>query len=157
MVEVHLRPINQDNFMDCLRLEVEATQAAFVASNAQSLAEAYVNPNLTPLGVYDVAARGFEHSPPVPMVGFTMYEVAAGVGFILRLMVDKQYQGRGYGGATMREVIRRLRLLPQVEIVATSHRHDNQAAAALYKGLGFVAWDIAYAQSHETETFLRLP
>jgi diamine N-acetyltransferase len=40
------------------------------------------------------------------------------------------------------EVIRRLRLEPEVEMVVTSHRHDNAVVAALFRSLGFVAWEL---------------
>ena len=61
-----------------------------------------------------------------------MYEVVAGVGFILRLMIDRDAQGQGYGRSTVIEVMRRLRLSPEVELIATSHRRENVAAARLY-------------------------
>jgi len=92
----------------------------------------------------------------LPMVGFTMYEVTAGVGFILRLMIDRRYQRQGHGRAAMVEVIRRPRLYPEVELIATSHRRGNEAAAQLYRGLGFVDWDIEWAKENEEEVFLRL-
>jgi len=53
------------------------------------------------------------------MVGFTMYELSAGVGFIRRLMIDQRFQRKGYGRAAMLEVIRRLTLHPEVEMIAT--------------------------------------
>ena len=31
------------------------------------------------------------------MIGFTMYEVVAGVGFIHRLMIDRSHQRQGSG------------------------------------------------------------
>jgi diamine N-acetyltransferase len=154
---VHLRPVTADNLAECLALRVADAQAAFVASNAKSLAEAYVNPTLVPLAVYGAAARGWEKDPPASMVGFTMYELAAGVGFILRLMIDQGHQGKGYGRAAMVEVIRRLRLHPEVEMIATSHSRGNEAAAALYRGLGFVDWDIGYARVNPNEVYLMLP
>ena len=157
MAIAHLRPITKDNIGECLRLELAPSQSGLVASNAVSLAEAYVNPNLTPLGVYDIAAQGYDHSLPVPMIGFVMYEIVAGVGFIQRLMIDQTCQRQGYGRAVMQEVTRRLRLNPQVEMIATSHLRENEMAAKFYSSLGFVAWNIAWAQAHETETFLRLP
>ena len=156
MTEVHLRPVMLTNYRECLRLRVATAQEEYVASNAQSLAEAYVNPTLVPLAIYDVAARGYE-DPPVPMVGFTMYELAAGVGFITRLMIGMEFQGKGYGRAAMQEVIRRLWLCPTVEIVATSHRRGNEGAAKLYADLGFVPWDVGYATPDNEEVFLRLP
>jgi diamine N-acetyltransferase len=144
-----------ENFDECIQLAVDQAQLELVASNVKSLAEAWVNPNLFPLAIYDAMVAGYE-KPQVPMVGFTMYEVTAGVGFILRLMIDRRYQRQGYGRAATVEVIRRLKLHPEVELIATSHRRYNQAAARLYRGLGFVDWEIEWARENEEEVFLRL-
>lgn len=157
MVQVHLRPITKDNLAACLALHVGDDQKQFVADNAQSLAQAYVGDTLVPLGIYPAAARGWADDVPVPMVGFTMYELEAGIGFIMRLMIDRDHQGRGYGRMAMIEVIRRLLLHPEVEAIATSYRHDNAAAARLYATLGFVPWDIPWAQNQDVERYLILP
>ena len=155
MAKVHLHRVTQDNFRECLNLRVTESQQSLIASTTQSLAEAYVNPNLFPLAVYDAKACGYEQ-PEVPMIGFTMYEIVAGVGFIMRLMIDEKYQRQGYGRATIIEVIRRLKLYPDVEIIATSHLKENKIAAKLYQSLGFQPWDISYALSHPTEVYLKL-
>ena len=155
MVDVHLRPVTLDNYKEYLGLRVGASQEGLVASNAQSLAEAKVNAALVPLAIYDGAARGYEQ-PSLPMVGFIMYELTAGVGFILRLMVDRAFQGRGYGRGAMVAVVRRLRLHPEVEMIATSHRRENAAAARLYAALGFVPWEVAWVGPEDAEVFLRL-
>ena len=155
MVEVHLRKVTRDNFRECLNLQVAESQKDLVATTTQSLAEAYVDPNLFPLAIYDVAACGYE-KPEISMIGFTMYEIVAGVGFIMRLMIDKKYQGQGYGRATMMEVIRRLKLSPDVEVIATSYRKENEVAAKLYQSLGFRQWNISYAVSHPTEVYVKL-
>ena len=63
---------------------------------------------------------------------------------------------RRYGRAASIEVIRRLKLHPEVELIATSHRKGNQAAARLYRSLGFVDWDIAWARDQKDEVFLKL-
>ena len=110
-------------------------ERGFVASNVKSLAEAKVNPNLFPLAIYDAKVTGYE-KPQLSMVGFTMYEITAGVGFILRLMIDHKYQRQGYGRATILEVIRRLKLYPDVEVIATSYQRGNEAVANLYRNLG---------------------
>ncbi|MGK7937696.1 MAG: GNAT family N-acetyltransferase [Xenococcaceae cyanobacterium] len=155
MAKVHLHRVTQDNFRECLNLRVTESQQSLIASTTQSLAEAYVNPNLFPLAVYDAKACGYEQ-PEVPMIGFTMYEIVAGVGFIMRLLIDEKYQRQGYGRATIIEVIRRLKLYPDVEIIATSHLKENKIAAKLYQSLGFQPWDISYALSHPTEVYLKL-
>ena len=155
MVKVHLRQVTRDNFQECLNIEVADSQKDLVATTTQSLAEAYVDSNLFPLAIYDSAACGYEQ-PEISMLGFTMYEILAGVGFIMRLMIDRKYQGQGYGRATMIEVIRRLKLSPNVEVIATSYRRENEVAAKLYQSLGFQQWDISYAVSHPTEIYVKL-
>lgn len=157
VTQVPLRPVGRDNLRAGLALRVGAGQADQVAANATSMAEAAVNPNLVPLAVDDVAARGWEDEIPVPMVGFAVSEVATGVGFILRLMIDERFHRRGSGRAAMVEVIRRLRLHPAVEMIATSHRRGNEAAAALSRSLGFVPGEIGWATETPDEVFLRLP
>ena len=155
MTHVHLRHVTIENFEECIGLKVEKSQQGLVASNLKSLAEAKVNPTYFPFAIYDGVARGYE-KPSLPMIGFTMYEITAGIGFILRLMIDRSFQHRGYGRAAMIEVIRRLRLYPEVEMIATSHRRENVAASKLYHNLGFVKWDIEWAKKNSTEVFLRL-
>jgi diamine N-acetyltransferase len=41
-------------------------------------------------------------------------------------MIDRCYQRQGYARAAMVEVIRRLRLIPEVEMIATSHRRAHE-------------------------------
>jgi diamine N-acetyltransferase len=155
VAKVHLRQITIDNFQECIELEVAESQRDLIAPNVESLAEAKIDPNLFPLAIYDAAVRGYL-KPQLPMVGFTMYEVVTGVGFILRLLVDRRHQDKGYGRAAIVEVIRRLRLHPEVELIATSHRRQNKAASNLYRSLGFVEWEIGWAKENELEVFLKL-
>ncbi|BAY85752.1 hypothetical protein NIES267_52530 [Calothrix parasitica NIES-267] len=155
MAKVHLRKITLDNFQECVSLELNENQKEFLASNIESLAQAYVNPNLFPLAIYDTAVIGYEE-PQLPMIGFVMYEIVAGVGFILRLMIDYKYQQQGYGKASLLETIRRLKLYPEVELIATSYKKGNEAASRFYRNLGFVDWDIEWAVNHEVEVYLKL-
>lgn len=153
---VDLRPVERGNLRACLALELDARQRELVAPVARSLAEAYVDPALRPYAIYDGAGIGYEE-PVAPPVGFAMLEVRAGVGFLLRLLIDRRQQRRGYGGATVREAVRRLRLEPAVRLIATSHRRENLAAAELFRREGFVPWEVDYAREHPTEVYLRLP
>jgi diamine N-acetyltransferase len=91
------------------------------------------------------------------MVGFAMYEVDVGVGSILRLMIDARHQRQGYGRAALAELIRRLRLIPEVERIVTSHHDGNIAIAHLLGERGFVPWDVDPALRRAEEVYLRLP
>jgi diamine N-acetyltransferase len=101
------------------------------------------NDALTAFAVYDVSQLGLPEPDQEP-VGFAVTEVVASVGFILRVLIDFDHQGMGYGRALMTELVRRLRLVPDVELVATSHRADNEPMARLCAELGFEAWDTPF-------------
>lgn len=137
MARVSLRPITPENLDECISLKVANHQKGFIDSNIYSLARAAVSPTYHPFGIYDADAH---HRANPSMVGFVMYDLSNARGFILRLMINEKFQRRGYGRAAMVEVIRRLKLHPEVERIATSYDRKNEAAARLDESLGFVDW-----------------
>ena len=137
MAEVTLREITTSNFEECIELSVREDQKEFVAPNVRSLAQAKVNPAFEPFAVYDRSVLGRDLGPDDRMIGFTMFEVTEGVGFIVRVMVGQVYQGKGYGKATVLEVIRQLKRRPDVEVIMTSHRHNNTVAGDLFRSVGY--------------------
>jgi diamine N-acetyltransferase len=71
-------------------------------------------------------------------VGFLMHGLDdTGERWIIRLMVDAEHQGRGYGRAAMALILAQFRADPQCRSVAISYEPDNKVAAALYQSLGF--------------------
>ena len=130
MTTVYLREINRDNWKQAIRLDVAPEQKHFVASNLYSIAEAIFNPTYVPLAIYNETET---------MVGFLMYGTNPDNDelWILRLMVDQQYQGRGYGRAVMEEIIRRLQAKPDCREIFTSYEPGNHVVARLYRSLGF--------------------
>lgn len=83
-----LKPITKDNWHAAIRLEVAPEQRKFVASNLYSIAQSQFEPGTVLLGIYNEDET---------MVGFLMYGPYHDEMWIWRLMVDQQYQGRGYG------------------------------------------------------------
>ncbi|MEM6925887.1 MAG: GNAT family N-acetyltransferase [Myxococcota bacterium] len=136
-MEVNLQEITPANLAPVLRCRVAEGQERFVAPNAESLAEAFVNPRLVPRAIYDGAMRGRNATRDDPVRGFVMYQVWDEIGFVKRLMVGADDQGRGYGRAAMHEVLRRLERTPEVRRIATSYHHEAVGAKALYTSLGF--------------------
>lgn len=126
---VTFRPIIRDNFIDVVKLSVHESQRGFVASNVFSIAESTVEPTCVPQAVY----AGEE------LVGFTMhgYEESADRWWILRMMIGAEHQGKGYGKAAMRKLIRELVDEHGMETIFISYDFGNDAAASLYRGLGF--------------------
>ena len=127
---VTLRPIDQDNWVECINLNVseEQQQRHAVAPNVSSLAQAYGEPWWTPLGVYASDT----------MVGFVMYGRRPGttINYILRVMIDARYQGRGYGKAGLAAVIDRIRQEGSGEI-QLDYDPNDPVAVRLYTGAGF--------------------
>lgn len=126
MSEVTLRDVTRENWIECARLEVAEAQSAFVAPNAWSLAESKYDPVWIPQAVY----AGDE------MVGFVMYGVEDGAGWILRLMVDERHQGKGYGLAAVRAAVPRLKALVDGPF-RLSVMPSNTAALEFYRKAGF--------------------
>ena len=155
-MEVSLHRVSRTNWRQVIELDVGPDQHNLISPNVRSLAEAYVHGAAYPFAIH--AGSCSDPQPQEPMVGFTMYEVTdSGIGFIMKLMIDHRYQGRGYGRAAMVELMRRLKLHPQVQKIATSHRVENTAASQLYRSLGFVGWDVSHWKvKKEGEVYLIL-
>ena len=127
---ISLRPITRDNIAAVCRLRVAEDQEEFVARNVSSIAEAYVEPTFRPLAVY----AGDE------LVGFTMYgqDESNGRWWVIRLMIDRPRQGRGYGRQAMEALIPLMIEREGMGEIFTSYVPGNEAAAHLYRSLGFV-------------------
>lgn len=152
MAKITLRKITPQNFQECIRLKVAEAQAEYVAPNVYSLAQTFVNPLLAPYAIYDAKIRGHEPGPQDPMVGFLLVQRMDGVGFIMRLMVGERFQQQGYGRAAMVEIIRRMKMEPEIEYIGTSVTKGNAAAEKLYRSLGFIDGD----KLDEREIYLKL-
>lgn len=126
---ITLTKIDETNWQDAIQLSVEETQENYVASNVYSLTQSQFHRSWVPLGIYAKQT----------MVGFLMYgqDDTPGEYWIIRLMIDKKYQGRGYGRAAMQQIIEHLARHPETQAILTSYVPGNHIAAQLYAGLGF--------------------
>ena len=137
MLEV--RPVTKENWKELIALKVRDDQKHFVASNLYSIAEAQFGEHIPGEGHWDMMPFGiYDEDKPV---GFLMisynYDFARFQGFILRLMVDEKFQGKGYGKFGMNWMLERYRSDERVKAVAISYEPDNEAARTLYASLGF--------------------
>jgi diamine N-acetyltransferase len=132
-MQVRLKEIDADNWREALGLELNPDQEHFVASNVYSLAEAYVKPEwpvYRPLAVYDGEQ----------LVGFAMYTcnpASAKNHYVQRLMIDRRFQGRGYGRAAMAELLKLIRGNESCEEISLCVDPQNVNARSLYRSLGF--------------------
>ncbi len=126
---VTLRPLTRDNLWAVVELKLHPGQEAFVADNIVSIANASVEPTFVPLAVY----AGEE------LVGFAMYgqHPETGAWWVIRLMIDRAHQGKGYGRAAMEAVIAMMADRVGCEEIETSFNPANAVAFGLYTSLGF--------------------
>lgn len=134
---VTLREITDDNRDAVLALSVAPEQERFVAPVRASLDDAVQHPEANPW--YRAAYAGTEP------VGFVMLSWnveprppdIVGPWFLWRLLVDRRYQGRGYGADILRQVAALVRAEGATELL-TSYVPGADGPGRFYERLGFV-------------------
>ncbi|MFS0557829.1 GNAT family N-acetyltransferase [Brevibacillus sp. 179-C9.3 HS] len=124
-----LKEITSENWEECIELQPADDQKEFVASNLYSIAQSQFLPGFEKLAVYN----------DQDMVGFVMFgkDPDDSQYWIYRLMIDAQYQRKGYGAETMRQVIQKIKAKPDTTDIIVAYHPDNHAVASLYEKLGF--------------------
>lgn len=124
-----LKEITRDNFWDVVSLEVAPEQSDFVTSNAVSIAQSKVQPECIPLAVYDDEL----------MVGFLMYCIDEDDGeyWIYRMMIDKNYQSKGYGKKAMQLLLDKMKEDTTHNKIFLGVHKESVAAVKLYESFGF--------------------
>ncbi len=137
LVPVTLQEIIEDNAHEVLALRCMADQERFVSSVAYSLTEAAENPEGNPWfrAVYaDASPVGFvmlswDVEPQPPEIN--------GPWFLWKLLIDRRYQGKGYGREVVRQIFEIVRDHGGAELL-TSHVPGEGSPAGFYARLGFV-------------------
>ena len=140
-----LERVNGKNIWDLVKLSVKEGQTSFVATNTESILEAYVSitsgGTALPFGIYDGERpvgflmigydtdQSWENPPPI----------AAGNYNLWRLMIDRRYQGQGYGRKAVELALEYIRTFPCGEgaLCWLSCEPENRAARKLYEFCGF--------------------
>jgi diamine N-acetyltransferase len=125
-----LVPITKENYRDCMSLKVSDSQTHLVASNAKSLAEAYV--------YYDIA-RPYAIYNDEMMVGFLLlrdlYDLRC--YYLSQFMIDERYQRKGFGKQAMVVLIDMLKREKRFPKIGLCYIEGEKRAKNLYEGLGF--------------------
>ena len=131
-MNITLKPIDEGNFLDAFHLQLRDDQTQYVSHPIRSLAQAYVYRNqCQPFGIYADAR----------MVGYVMviYDYDVPEYDIWHMMIDKDFQGNGYGKAAMQEVLRYISSKPfePSQTVLITCNPENKIAYNLYQQIGF--------------------
>jgi diamine N-acetyltransferase len=127
---LHLKEITAETVRSICDLEVHETQREFVAPNAVSMAQAYFCREAWFRAIY------WGDSP----VGFVMiYEDATKPEYYLwRFMIDKHYQGKGFGKSAMGLIIDHVRQREGARELVLSCDPGQEGPEKFYRKLGFV-------------------
>lgn len=142
---LRLEKVTGKNVWDILRLHVKDEQKSFVAGNDTSIIEAYTTITgggyAFPFGIYD---------DDIP-VGFLMIgfdtddywenpaQIAKNNYNLWRLMIDRQYQHKGYGKTAVKLALDFIKTLPcgKADYCWLSYEPENIFAQRLYHSFGF--------------------
>ncbi|WP_316571292.1 GNAT family N-acetyltransferase [Neobacillus sp. YIM B06451] len=128
-MNVKLVELTKDNWEECAALSVAESQKGFMASNLYSIAEVQFLVNFEALGINDGER----------MVGFVMAGLDTDDNnyWIYRFMIDKSFQGRGYGRKGLKVVVEWLQSKEGCRLIMVGYNPENVAAEKLYKSAGF--------------------
>lgn len=141
---MELRRIDTENVWKIVGLVVAKSQESFVATNAESIIEAYAAEHsggiALPLGIYeDGVPIGFVMLG-YGSIGDEEEPISAKDSYcIWRFMIDERYQGCGRGKAALAEVLHYIRTFPLGPATGCwlSYEPENEAAKKLYAKFGF--------------------
>ena len=131
-MNICLKPISEENFIDVFHLKLSKEQEAFVSHPIRSLAQAYVyRTQCQPFGIY----------ADEKVVGYVMaiYDYDIPEYDIWHMMIDESQQGKGYGKAALKLLLDYIKDKPfgDSDRVALTCNKDNTVALELYKSMGF--------------------
>ena len=127
---INLREITSKNLKSIIDLNVKQDQKDYVALNSVSIAQGHYSKSAWFKGIF------YDDRP----VGFVMLDLIEEENkcFLWRFMIDREYQGKGFGKIALTQVIDFVRLLNLYTYIATSYVPAENSAGGFYKNFGFI-------------------
>ena len=134
---IRLIPTTRDNWKEALELQVLDSQQHFVPPVVVSIAKVYIRPDGDEYKYLPFCIYNHEDN----LVGFVMITVddtSTWSYWLNGFMIDANYQGKGYGVATIDAVRQYIRVnYPKSECLNLTVNPDNVVARKLYEKMGF--------------------
>ncbi|MBO4861805.1 MAG: GNAT family N-acetyltransferase [Firmicutes bacterium] len=153
--KIYLEKVTEDNVEAIVKLNVSKEQRKYVASNNWSLIDAYLSlaegEPVFPFGIYngktlvgfimigyDNDWTGYERDAWLNSDSYRFYKDKY-YYYVWRFMIDKRFQGRGYGREALKHAIEFMRTFPcgKAEYCVLSYEPTNEAARRFYGSFGF--------------------
>ena len=127
---INLREITSKNLKSIINLNVKEDQKDYVALNSVSIAQGHYSKSAWFKGIF------YDDRP----VGFVMLDLIEEENkcFLWRFMIDREYQGKGFGKIALTQVIDFVRSLNLYTYIATSYVPAENGAGGFYKNFGFI-------------------
>lgn len=126
-MNLRLEPVNEENYYECISMP----KLDYVASNAVSIAQAYVFKNRYPFCIFDGDK----------MIGFVMYKIEfeeeEKFYAMNRVYISTEYQNKGYGKEVVRKILKIIKDRHDCKEVYTSTNLENARAFHVYESIGF--------------------
>ena len=154
-MNIHLEKIDWDNYYKVTKLRVTKEQNNYVATNKASLIHAFIEMSSgtpvyafaikngkTVVGfiqlLYGTDWTGYERDDWLNSDEYKKYEGKPYYD-IWRFMIDKKYQGRGYGKEAFKQALNFIKTFPngKADYVLLSYNPDNEVGKKLYASFGF--------------------
>lgn len=131
-MKLHFKPVTEENRSLVLTLSPAPEQEGFIENVSQCLWEADHRKSWRPVGIYDEDL----------LVGFAMYGffweyLPFGRVWLDRLLIDRKFQGRGYGKAALAGLTDLLCRTYHRKKIYLSIIDGNEAALHLYEAFGY--------------------
>ena len=127
---INLKEITKTNLISIIDLDVNEHQKDQVAPNAVSIAQGHYSNSAWFKGIFNdkIAVR------------FVMLDLVKKENrcFLWRFMIDKKYQGKGYGKIALSQVINYVKSLKIFDEIKTSYVPKDNSAEGFYKNFGFI-------------------
>jgi diamine N-acetyltransferase len=143
-MSVRLEPVTQNNWRQAIALDISDDQRHLLETESilHFLAKAPFHPTFSQHLIFnDGVAVGF--------VSFGYVPEDPSKWWIPLIIVDRRYQGNGYGKAAIQAIIDQLRAhVPSCQRLGLSYKQANRVAERLYSAFGFQPTGVIHDEIH---------
>ena len=131
---ISLLDVNDSNWRECADLQLTEDEGKYISSNVYMIAEWKFETESVFRAIYS-------DTKLVGMLAYYLHDGKYGYFYWLyHLMIEKEYQGKGYGEAAVKLAVKEMRQLASQQDafeIRTMYMLGNIRAQNLYKKLGF--------------------
>ncbi len=129
---IHLVDVNEENWLDIIKLKVDEAQQKYLDRPTGIIARGYIYRNCN--------ARVFGITDDTQMIGVALVRDFTDEPFnydLQQFMIDRQFQNKGYGTEALRQILNFLKQEGRFNSVEVCVNREDLAAIHVYEKVGF--------------------